>query len=119
MPAITAPAKVLVSGANGFIAVWVVRTLLEHGYSVRGTVRSESKGTHLLNLFKDEVLNGKFELVIVPDITAYGAFDDAVKGVDAIEHTASPFHFKADDPAGMCVGSGYVSGVVALTYSDM
>lgn len=23
-----------------------------------------------------------------------------MKGVDAIEHTASPFHFKADDPAG-------------------
>ncbi len=28
-----------------------------------------------------------------------GAFDDAVKGIDAIAHTASPFHFKADDPA--------------------
>jgi hypothetical protein len=29
-----------------------------------------------------------------------GAFDEAVKGVDAIEHTASPFHLKADDPDG-------------------
>ncbi len=28
-----------------------------------------------------------------------GAFDDAVKGIDAIAHTASPFHFKVDDPA--------------------
>ena len=27
-----------------------------------------------------------------------GAFDDYVKDVDAIEHTASPFHFKANDP---------------------
>lgn len=27
-----------------------------------------------------------------------GAFDEAVKGMDAIEHTASPYHFKADDP---------------------
>ncbi|KAG9118550.1 methylglyoxal reductase (NADPH-dependent) gre2, partial [Ceratobasidium sp. 392] len=27
-----------------------------------------------------------------------GAFDEAVKGVDAIAHTASPFHFQADDP---------------------
>lgn len=29
-----------------------------------------------------------------------GAFDTAVQGVDAIEHTASPFHFNADDPNG-------------------
>ena len=27
-----------------------------------------------------------------------GAFDEAVKGVDAIAHTASPFHMRADDP---------------------
>ncbi|KAI5117773.1 hypothetical protein M0805_003592 [Coniferiporia weirii] len=98
MPAITAPAKVLVSGANGFIAVWVVQVLLKRGYSVRGTVRAESKATHLRSLFKNEVESGALELVIVPDITVPGAFDDAVKGVDAIEHTASPFHFRADDP---------------------
>lgn len=29
-----------------------------------------------------------------------GAFDQAVVGVEAVEHTASPFHFKADDPQG-------------------
>lgn len=29
-----------------------------------------------------------------------GAFDETVKGVDAIAHTASPFHFNADDPNG-------------------
>ncbi|KAF7332838.1 D-lactaldehyde dehydrogenase [Mycena venus] len=96
MPAITS-GKVLVSGANGYIAVWVVRTLLENGFSVRGAVRSAEKGTHLTELFAP--YGDKFELVIVPDITVEGAFDEAVKGVDAIEHTASPFHFQADDPA--------------------
>jgi hypothetical protein len=29
-----------------------------------------------------------------------GAFDEAVKDVDAIEHTASPFHYNVDDPQG-------------------
>ena len=29
-----------------------------------------------------------------------GAFDEAVKGVDAIEHTASPFHFNPKEPDG-------------------
>ncbi|KAJ7351307.1 D-lactaldehyde dehydrogenase [Mycena albidolilacea] len=96
MPAITS-GKVLVSGANGYIAVWVVRTLLEHGFSVRGAVRSADKGKHLTQLFAP--YGEKFEIVVVPDITVEGAFDEAVKGVDAIEHTASPFHFQADDPA--------------------
>ncbi|KAL1741963.1 hypothetical protein HDZ31DRAFT_66409 [Schizophyllum fasciatum] len=96
MPAVSAPAKVLVSGANGYIAMWVVRTLLEAGYSVRGTVRSAAKGAYLSNYFRAH--GDKFELAIVDDITKEGAFDEAVKGVDAVEHTASPFHFKADDP---------------------
>ena len=59
--------KVLVSGANGFIAVWVVKKLLEAGYSVRGTVRSESKGMHLKEIFKE--YGDKFEVVVVEDIT--------------------------------------------------
>ncbi|KAJ7666346.1 D-lactaldehyde dehydrogenase [Mycena rosella] len=88
---------VLISGANGYIAVWVVRTLLEEGFSVRGAVCSAEKGKHLSELFAP--YGDKFELAIVPDITALGAFDEAVQGVDAIEHTASPFHFQADNPA--------------------
>ena len=93
MPSVSAPAKVLVTGANGFIGAWVAQDLLKRGYSVRGTVRSEAKGEHLLKLFKNFVDTGKFELVTVSDFTAPGAFNEAVKGVDAIEHTASPFHF--------------------------
>ncbi|KAH9896685.1 NAD(P)-binding protein [Cubamyces lactineus] len=95
MPTVSS-GKVLVTGANGYIAVWVVKTLLEQGYSVRGTVRSESKATHLRETFKS--FGDKLEIVIVEDITKEGAFDEAVKGVDAIEHTASPFHFRAVEP---------------------
>ncbi|KAI0046928.1 NAD(P)-binding protein [Auriscalpium vulgare] len=65
MSPVSAPAKALVTGANGYLAVWVVRRLLEAGYSVRG---------------------------------ADGAFDEAVQGVELVEHTASPFHFAANDP---------------------
>ncbi|KZT02568.1 NAD-P-binding protein [Laetiporus sulphureus 93-53] len=95
MPAVTS-GKVLVTGANGFIAMWVVRTLLHAGYSVRGTVRSEGKAKHPRQVFAS--YGNKLEIVIVEDITKEGAFDEAVKGVDAIAHLASPFHFKSDDP---------------------
>ena len=66
MPAVTS-GKVLVTGANGYIAVWVVKTFLDQGFSVRGTVRSESKAGHLRKLFKD--FGDKFEVVVVEDIT--------------------------------------------------
>ena len=59
--------KVLVSGANGFVAIWLVRTLLEEGYFVRGTVRSAAKGKHLEKLFGD--YGDRLDLVIVDDIT--------------------------------------------------
>ena len=68
MPTIIPGDKVLVSGANGFVAIWVVRTLLEQGYAVRGTVRSVEKGRYLSNMF-DKDYPGKLELVIVDDIT--------------------------------------------------
>lgn len=80
MPKVVAPAKVLVTGANGYVSIWVVQTLLGRGYSVRSTGRVENKGTHLLSLFKD---HGRFESVVIPDFTAPGAFDDVVKGVNA------------------------------------
>ncbi|CCL99694.1 uncharacterized protein FIBRA_01715 [Fibroporia radiculosa] len=98
MPAISS-GKVLVTGANGYIGIWIVRTLLEKGYSVRGTVRSESKTEHLRNTFAS--YGDKLEFAVVEDITKEGAFDDAVKGVDAIEHTASPVYATAGDPEEM------------------
>jgi len=94
MPSVSS-GKVLVTGANGYIGIWVVQHLLQHGYSVRGTVRSESKAKHIRKTFAS--YGDKLELVIVPDITKEGAFDEAVKGVDVIEHTASPVT-KVDDP---------------------
>jgi uncharacterized protein YbjT (DUF2867 family) len=66
MPTIAPGDKVLVSGASGYIAVWVVRTLLEQGYAVRGTVRSVEKGGHLTELFKD--YGNKLELAVVEDV---------------------------------------------------
>lgn len=112
MPALSPPALVLVTGSSGYIASWVVHTLLAQGFDVRGTVRSQEKGEYLKKKFSgesDKTLKGKFEYVIVEDIEKEGAFDEVVKGVDGIEHVASPFHFKADDPQGeFCVNEDEV-----------
>ncbi|KAA1477491.1 D-lactaldehyde dehydrogenase [Dentipellis sp. KUC8613] len=113
MSPVLPPAKALVTGANGYIGAWVVRTLLEKGYDVRGTVRSESKGVHLRSLFAG--FGDRFELIVVPDITAEGAFDEAVKGIDLVEHTASPFHFNIQTPDDLIVPA--VQGTTSILNS--
>ncbi|KAG2007029.1 D-lactaldehyde dehydrogenase [Coprinopsis cinerea AmutBmut pab1-1] len=95
MPTVSPGSKVLVTGANGFIAIWVVRRLLEEGYSVRGTVRAASKASHLKDIFKS--YGEKLEVVVVPDFTKEGAFDELIKGMDAIQHIASPGPANTDD----------------------
>ncbi|KAH6907386.1 D-lactaldehyde dehydrogenase [Coprinopsis sp. MPI-PUGE-AT-0042] len=96
MPTISSNEKVLVTGANGYIALWIVKTLLERGNSVRVAIRSESKGNHMKELFKS--YGDRLEIVIVPDMTTEGAFDDAVNGVQGIVHTATPLDFSNPKP---------------------
>ena len=57
----------LVTGANGFIAIYVVQRLLQEGYWVRGTVRNAAKGEHLKKIFVE--YGDKLEIVEVPDFT--------------------------------------------------
>lgn len=71
---------ILVTGANSFIASHLVDQLLLDGFNVRGSVRSHAKGRALQQHFDQAYGLGRFELVIVEDITVENAFDDAVKG---------------------------------------
>ncbi|KAK9364860.1 hypothetical protein V1509DRAFT_634943 [Lipomyces kononenkoae] len=85
----------LLTGASGFIAGHVLKMLLDKGYTVKATVRSQSKADYLKSLYPSDA---KLSFAIVEDIAAPKAFDEAVKGVDVIVHTASPFHFRVTDP---------------------
>jgi len=96
MTVIAPGSKVLVTGANGFVAIHIVNVLLKKGYSVRATIRSDSKGNHLRKVFAK--YGDKLEFVNVLDVAKDGAFDNVLDGLDAILHTASPFHLDAEDP---------------------
>lgn len=75
MPVVTPGSKVLVTGANGFAAIHIVDVLLKKGYSVRATIRSESKGTYLKKVFGK--YGDKLELVVVSDITKVGSIQSS------------------------------------------
>lgn len=67
MPSLpSANARILVSGANGFIATWIVDTLLKRGYSVRAAVRTEARGQHLLEQYKS--YGDRIHLAVIGDI---------------------------------------------------
>lgn len=79
---------VLITGLNGFIAARTAEAFLQAGYRVRGTVRRAASAQPVIDALPQYASN--LEVVEVPDITAPGAFDEAVKGVDAIAHLAAP-----------------------------
>ena len=85
---------ILLTGASGFVAAHVLQSLLKRGYHVRGTVRSESSADKVrkahAQLLGDDV-DSQLTFSFVKNVADEGAFDEAVKGVDGVIHTASPF----------------------------
>ncbi|CAD6443613.1 48775d96-b4dd-4517-ba77-da740819e717 [Sclerotinia trifoliorum] len=83
---------VLITGINGYIASVLGMQLLEAGYSIRGTTRRLSSADPLLEGPYAPYID-RVKIYEVPDMTVSGAFDEAVKGVHGIFHTASPIDF--------------------------
>eukprot|EP01119_Soliformovum_irregulare_P007394 TRINITY_DN19808_c0_g1_i1.p1 TRINITY_DN19808_c0_g1~~TRINITY_DN19808_c0_g1_i1.p1 ORF type:complete len:373 (-),score=99.36 TRINITY_DN19808_c0_g1_i1:39-1157(-) len=106
---------VLVTGATGYIAGFVIRDLLAQGYNVRGTVRdlknAESRVKHLRS-----VDGGKDRLTLYKaDLSLDGSFDDAVEGCDYVIHMASPMDQRGNitDPI-VSIVQPAVNGVVQV-----
>ncbi|KAM6536195.1 hypothetical protein FALCPG4_002209 [Fusarium falciforme] len=95
-PAVPKGSTVLVTGANGLLGSHIVDQFLEYGYKVRGTVRDTEKNAWLQALFDKKYGKGSFELFKVADLTAEGAFDEAVKGTSVVAHTATITSFAPD-----------------------
>ncbi|KAI1179695.1 hypothetical protein F4777DRAFT_531465 [Nemania sp. FL0916] len=90
--------KVLLTGGSGFIATHILELLLSKGYEVVTTVRTEAKA----KILRDAHPGAPLTVAIVEDVAQDGAFDAVLQkegsGLDYIQHTASPFHFKFTDP---------------------
>lgn len=82
---------VLVTGANGYLASAVVQHFLEHGYKVRGTVRSLSKADVVKAALVPKYASS-LTFVEVADMTKEGVYEEArvLDDVDIVCHVASP-----------------------------
>ncbi|KAG6010750.1 hypothetical protein E4U21_004138 [Claviceps maximensis] len=77
------------------IKAHILSILIQRGYHVITTARSEEKASSIMAAFPD----AKLRVVVIPDIAAKGAFDEVAKtaGLEYVLHTASPFHFNWSD----------------------
>ncbi|QDS68774.1 hypothetical protein FKW77_005277 [Venturia effusa] len=85
-----------ITGANGHLGFRVVVTALAAGYKVRAIVR-RVKASEQIKAAKSihPHLDG-LEIVVVEDLLGEGVFDEALKGMDAVIHVASPITKQTD-----------------------
>ncbi len=80
---------ILVTGGSGYLASWVIKTLIDKGIRVHTTVRDpkdETKIEHLKKLAHSDLIT-----FFKADLLDPGSFESAMIGCDTVIHTASPF----------------------------
>jgi len=89
---------VLVTGATGYVAGWVIKKLLEAGVTVHAAVRAPSKTAKHAHL--DEIAqNTPGEIkYFKADLLEPGSYAAAMKDCSIVFHTASPFLSNVKDP---------------------
>lgn len=89
---------VMVTGANGYVASWLVKKLLDVGLTVHAAVRNPEdtkKVEHLINA----AANSKGQLKFFKgDLLNPGSYDAAMEGCELVFHTASPYTINVKDP---------------------
>jgi dihydroflavonol-4-reductase len=83
--------KVLVTGGSGFIGLHCIQQLLDQGYEVRCTVRSESKKQEIVDSMTTHSLNAHNLEIVMADLLKDEGWDEAVSGCEYVLHVASPF----------------------------
>ncbi|KAF3327140.1 cinnamyl alcohol dehydrogenase [Carex littledalei] len=80
---------VCVTGGSGYIASWLVKLLLQRGYTVRASVRDPSDPNKTEHLRALDGANERLHLYKA-DLLEEGSFDAAIAGCVGVFHTASP-----------------------------
>lgn len=91
---------VVVTGASGFIAKYIIAELLRRGYAVRGTVRSYAKAEAAAQSIASTGASTSQLSFCNAHLNSDEGWDEALKGAKYAIHTASPFPMEQpDDPA--------------------
>lgn len=89
---------VLVTGATGYVAGWIIKRLLEEGVTVHAAVRDTSNHEKLGHLEKLKTHTGGDLKFFEANLLKEGSFAEGMAGCQVVFHTASPFTSKSTDP---------------------
>lgn len=87
----TKTTPILVTGATGYIASWVIKQLLEKGHTVHATVRDLNKKKSFAHLEKIANQSSGSLQLFQANLLEPGSFDQAMQGCEVVLHMASPF----------------------------
>ena len=88
---------VLVTGATGYVAGWVVKRLLVAGYTVHAAVRDPGDANKLAHLRALEATTPGSLHFFAADLLQDGSYAEAMQGCTTVFHTASPFVLNPKD----------------------
>jgi len=89
---------VLVTGATGYVAGWIVKKLLVEGFTVHATVRDPQNIDKVKYLHAIAAQASGTLKLFKADLLEAGSFDEAMNDCELVFHTASPFINKVKDP---------------------
>lgn len=88
---------VLVTGATGYVAGWLVKKLLEEGIDVHAAVRNHDNKAKLAHLDEIAAKSKGSISYFKSDLLEEGSYAEAMKGCELVYHTASPFALDVKD----------------------
>jgi nucleoside-diphosphate-sugar epimerase len=89
---------VMVTGANGYVASWLVKKLLDEGITVHAAVRDPNNDKKIGHLkAAAERANGTIKF-FKSDLLTPGSYKESMEGCELVYHTASPFTLEVKDP---------------------
>lgn len=89
---------VLVTGATGYVAGWIVQRLLEAGLTVHAAVRNPADTAKRAHLDAVAARTPGTIRYFAADLLREGSYDAAMAGCSVVFHTASPFIMAPKDP---------------------
>ena len=89
--------KVLVTGATGFIGLHCIKQLLDRGYSVNGTLRSQDRQTEVVDSLERNNTPTRHLSLFEVDLNRDSGWDSAIRDCNYVLHVASPFVLTDED----------------------
>ncbi|XP_057787569.1 vestitone reductase-like isoform X2 [Salvia miltiorrhiza] len=90
--------RVCVTGGSGYVASWLIKRLLQHGYSVNATVRPQPSGLKKELSFLENLDGARDRLHIFnADFENPDSFGAAIEGCVGVFHVAHPIDFHSSE----------------------